>query len=131
MASQSPASHVLPIDFREQRLEDRIHELERKAVLHVDPIVRLLRELSEYRRTLELWKQSTEVVDGFRLRLLEACERGADHLGWLPPSEVAAIVDKDTETVRRWCRQRKVLFREGTGGYMVNVESALKHAGVL
>jgi hypothetical protein len=118
------------IDVQESRLEARIAELARRPVLHSKALVDLLEELARDRVTLERWHQSTDVVDGFRLRLLEACERAADHLGWLPPSEIAELVGKDTETVRRWCRNRKVLFRDGPRGYMVNVESALAFAGV-
>ena len=118
------------VAFSETRVEQRIEELAKKRVLSAEPLIELLAALSSDRAKLAEYFAPTEVIDSFRARLLRACEDAAD-LGWLPPSEIAPMVGKTADTVREWCRQGKVLHTEGSNGYMVNVRSALKFAGVL
>lgn len=115
--------------FKDQRLNERVSELEELVVLNAEPLVELLRALEKDSEALDRMRLSSEHLEAFRARLVEACERAADLPLWLPPSEVASMVGMKTETVRRWRRRDQVRFRKVPTGYLINVEDALKLAG--
>lgn len=118
------------VEFRQRRLDDRREGLASATVFAADPILQLLEELEEDHRTLDRLMLSSEHLESFRTRLIEACERATSFQKWLPPSQVAKLVDRDTDTVRRWCRRSQVRYRETPTGYLVNVQHALELAGM-
>lgn len=117
------------VQFRQRRLDVRREQLASAPVFAAEPILKLLEELEEDHRTLDRLMLSSEHLESFRTRLIEACERAMSFEKWLPPSEVATLVGRGKKTVRRWCRDERVRYRDTTTGYLVNVDDALKAAG--